>query len=156
MVRFNYYACMFILLLQVNSSLGRWILESMGVYNPYSGVTSNQSESFNAVLKRLQSWREVPLDAIVLSLYYLQAFYSNEVQRGFAGLGNFELSAEFAIARRAPEEIVTISTFQHEEIVARIREKNIAVSTEDSQGTENTTPEEIDSPSSSSQHARAR
>ena len=60
---------------QVTSSLGRWILQELGVYSPFSGVTTNQSESFNAVLKRLQNWREVPLDAIVLSLYHLQVYY---------------------------------------------------------------------------------
>ena len=105
------FTCMCIYFGQVSSSIGRWILEGMGVYNPYSGVTTNQSESFNSVLKRLQSWREVPVDAIVLALYQLQAFYTNEVQRGFAGLGKFSLSAEFAAARRPAEEIVTIATF---------------------------------------------
>ena len=48
------------------------MLEDLNVYHPYSGVTNNQSESFNATLKRLQRWREVPIDTIVLSLYHLQ------------------------------------------------------------------------------------
>lgn len=58
----------------------------MNVYHPFTGVTNNQSESFNATLKRLQRWREVPVDSIVLSLYHLQAYYHNEIQRGFAGM----------------------------------------------------------------------
>ncbi len=120
-------------------------------------MTSNQAESFNALLKRLQNWREVPVDAIVLSLYYLQAFYSNEVQRGFAGLGNFKLSAEFAAAQRAADEIITISTYQPEEIVNRIQGKKcIDVTMEDSHMAENDPPAEISSASSSTQHARAR
>ena len=94
--------------------MGRWVLESMGVYTPYSGVTSNQSGSFNTLLKRLQSWREVPLDTIVLSLYYLQAYYSNEVQRGFAGLRTFLLSVEFEAVCRPAEEIFSIPTYQPE------------------------------------------
>lgn len=61
------------------------MLESYGVYNPFSGVTNNQAESFNAVLKQIQRWREVPIDSIVLALYNLQAYYNNEIQRGFAG-----------------------------------------------------------------------
>ena len=61
-------------------TIGRWILESLQIYNPYSGITNNQSEGFNTVLKRLQNWREVPVDAIVLTLYYLQAFYHDEIQ----------------------------------------------------------------------------
>ena len=33
--------------LNVSTSIGRWILEECNVYNPYSGVTNNQSESMN-------------------------------------------------------------------------------------------------------------
>ena len=55
------------------------------VYHPHSGVTTNQSESFNSTLKRLQRWREGPVDTIVLTLYHLQAFFNNEIQRGLAG-----------------------------------------------------------------------
>ena len=36
-------------------------------------------------MKRLQNWREIPIDAAVLALYYLQAFYFNESQRGLSG-----------------------------------------------------------------------
>ena len=71
--------------LQVNVALGRWVLERMNVYHPFSGVTTNQSESFNATLKRLQKWCEVPVDTIVLTLYHLQAYFCNEIQRGLAG-----------------------------------------------------------------------
>ena len=31
----------------VAKSIGRWMLEKHGVYNPYSGITNNQSESIN-------------------------------------------------------------------------------------------------------------
>lgn len=67
------------------STLGRWILEDAGVYSPLSGITTNQSEGFNCVMKRLQSWREIPVDAAVMALYHLQAFYFNESQRGLSG-----------------------------------------------------------------------
>jgi len=55
------------------------------VYHPHSGVTTNQSEGFNSTLKRLQRWREVPVDTIVYSLYNLQAYFNNEIQRGLSG-----------------------------------------------------------------------
>ena len=64
----------------------RWNLEEFDVYNPMSGITSNQSEIFNSVLKHLQGWKEIPIDSAVLSLYHLQAFYWNEWQRGLAGM----------------------------------------------------------------------
>lgn len=85
-------------------------------------------------------------------LYYLQAFYSNEVQRGFAGLGNFKLSSEFDGARRAAEEIITISTFQPEEIVARIQERSLNTDA----SSENSPPTDIASAPSSTQSSRAR
>ena len=71
----------------MTSTLGRWILEKSGVYNPVSGVTTNQAEGFNCVLKCLQSWKEIPVDAAVMALYHLQAFYFNETQRGLSGQG---------------------------------------------------------------------
>ena len=72
-------------ILQVKDFVGRWNLEPYGIYNPMSGITSNQSESFNSVLKRLQGWKEIPVDTAVLTLYHLQAYYWNEWQRGLAG-----------------------------------------------------------------------
>ena len=69
----------------MTTSFGRWVLEPLKVYHPHSGVTTNQSESFNSTLKRLQRWREVPVDTIVLTLYHLQAFFNNEIQGGLAG-----------------------------------------------------------------------
>lgn len=56
------------------------------MYNPISGITTNQSEGFNALLKHLQEWKEIPVDMAVLSLYHLQAYYSNEWERGLAGI----------------------------------------------------------------------
>ena len=74
------------------------------------------------MLKRLQNWREVPVDAVVLSLYHLQAFYHNEIQRGFSGLGTYTLSAELVAATRSPDEICAILTYSPEDIVSRIKE----------------------------------
>lgn len=66
-------------------NVGRWHLEELAVYNPISGITTNQSEGFNTLLKHLQEWKEIPVDMAVLSLYHLQAYYSNEWERGLAG-----------------------------------------------------------------------
>ena len=81
----NYAVLLKFLLSKVVTTLGRWVLEKAGVYNPLSGITSNQSEGFNCVMKCLQNWREIPIDAGVLALYYPQAFYFNESQRGLSG-----------------------------------------------------------------------
>ena len=70
--------------MKVTSTLGRWILEKYGVYNPVCGVTTNQAEGFNCVLKRLQNWKEIPVDAAVLAFYHLQAFYVNPIKHSEA------------------------------------------------------------------------
>ena len=127
-------------LLQVNTSLGKWVLQALNVYHPFTGVTTNQSEGFNSALKRFQQWREVPLDSIVLTLYHLQAFFYNEIQRGLAGkitvlsytivmhcimmdivlyigLGDFKLLSEFRSLTRPLDEVQQISCLSPEEIV---------------------------------------
>ena len=107
----------------MDTRLGRYVLERLQVYSPFSGITTNQSEAFNSVLKRFQSWREVPINAIVLGLYHLQAFYLNEVRRGFAGLGSYSLSDEFAAAKQSPDEIQTISVYSPLDIVDKIKKR---------------------------------
>lgn len=78
---------------EVTSAAGRWILEPLGTYNGYSGVTTNQSEGFNILLKNLTERKESCIDSLVLSLYYLQCYYNNEIQRGWLGWGNTNYSA---------------------------------------------------------------
>ena len=71
--------------LKIKCMCARWNLEQFGIYNPLSGITNNQSEGFNSVLKRMMEWKEMPIDDVVLSLYHLQAYYWNECQCGLAG-----------------------------------------------------------------------
>ena len=47
-------------------------VEKTAVWNPYSGITTNISESANAMIKRLQEWKEAPVDSIMVSLKMLQ------------------------------------------------------------------------------------
>ena len=61
--------------MQVTVSLVRWILEPLGKYSALSGVTLNQSGSFNAVLKDFEKWKETPIDSAGLSFNYLQVYY---------------------------------------------------------------------------------
>ena len=72
-------------------------MEKQGVYNPLSGVTNNQSEGFNSILKRMQSWKEIPIDTALLSLYHLQVYYRNEWQRGLAGINTSEIAVPVVI-----------------------------------------------------------
>ena len=102
------------------SSIGRWVLEDFRVYNPYSGVTSNQSEALNYVLKQLQEWRESPLDCMILALYYLQCYYLVEITRGQHGLGNYHLHSSFhGIFNEQP--IPQMTVYPPEDIVQWIK-----------------------------------
>ena len=91
---------------KVVSTCGRWILEPLGVYNGYSGVTTNQSEGFNTFIKQLVMTKEKSPDSLAFALYHLQCYFKNEVQRGLAGLGQYLLREQFqglAISMEAME-----------------------------------------------------
>ena len=130
------------------------------MYSPYSGVTTNQSESFNAVLKALQHWKEVPLDAIVLSFYYLQIYYHNEIQRGFCGIGTYKLLSEFSCLQCSTDELRILKAMPPDEIVQSIKSKALPNSATDTECDLTVNPDEdssaeVDS-SMLTQYSRAR
>ena len=108
---------------EINNSIGRWVLEEQGVYNPFSGVVNNQSESFNVVLKHLQHWKEVPVDSLVLAFYYLQCYYMNETSRGVCNQGSYHLHSTFLHLLEQPQgaELIT-GCILPEDIVKYIKE----------------------------------
>ena len=103
------------------STCGRWILEPLGVYNGYSGVTTNQSEGFNTLIKQLITRKEkTPSDSLALALYYLQCYFKNEVQRGLAGLGQYVLLEQFQGIAIPMEAMELEHCFPPEEIAERL------------------------------------
>jgi transposase-like protein len=54
-----------------------------------NSVTTNMSESLNAVIKRFQQWKEQSPDLCLLSLYRLQLYYMSQVQRSLRGFGPY-------------------------------------------------------------------
>ena len=97
--------------------IARWALEEVGLYNPYSGITNNQSEGLNHVLKTLNDWREMSIDCLMLWLHYLQGYYLSEISRGQNELGTYHVHSRFKNSFASvpmlqqkfypPEEIVT-------------------------------------------------
>ena len=110
----------------MTASLGRWILEPLGIYSTFSGVTSNQSESFNAVLKDFEKWKEALVDSAVLSFYYLQVYYYNEIQRGFCGIGTHTLLPEFSYLKCEIDELIVLKAVPPASIVASVRSKTLS------------------------------
>lgn len=79
---------------------GKWVLEQFeGLYDPYSGITNNLSESYNAVLKQENDWKELPVDMLALGFHFLQNFDHYEILRGLAGVGDYHLKTEFSRAK---------------------------------------------------------
>ena len=79
------------------NQLAAWELHQFGLED----ISTNQSESFNFVLKKLQDWKEAPIDALCLSLLRLCQFYIAEIKRGYSGLGNYTLSGGRDVDRDA-------------------------------------------------------
>jgi len=130
-------------------SVGRWELEQAGLYNPYSGITNNQSEGLNHVLQSLESWHDLPLDCLMLSFYYLQGYYLSEISRGQNGLGTFHVHQKFKSCFELLP-MITVKVYKPEEIVARI--KGEIRETNEEQNVESTQK----LPDSLSREARAR
>ena len=106
---------------QVNKSIGKWVLQSANVYSSLSGITTNQSEGFNTVLKQYQHWKEIPIDSLVLGLYHLQVYYNNEVQRGYCGLGEYKLRSQYSFLSRPLNEALLHHVPSPEEIVSSMQ-----------------------------------
>ena len=107
------------------------MLEKMNVYNELSGITTNQSEGFNTLLKHYGNWKEAPVDALIPGLFKLQVFYYNEIQRGYSRIGSYSLSHDFACTAIALDEVMSIPIIQPADIVSNIRDKQYAVSSGD-------------------------
>jgi len=56
------------------------------------GVTQNMSEGFNTVMRRIQEWKEAPIDVCMLTLYQLQCFYGNNIRLGCSNRGDYRLA----------------------------------------------------------------
>ena len=70
-------------------------IELWKIYNSNYCITNNVAESLNALIKHLLNCREVPVDCLSFSLYYLQSFYFAETQRRMIGVGDYEFHKEF-------------------------------------------------------------
>ena len=95
----------------------RFRIEPYNLYNPISGVTNNPNEGANSKLKRILDHKEVPIDVMVLTCYYLQKQDIAEIKRGLIGTGEYKLRAEFSNCKQDPEDITLPSVYTVEELV---------------------------------------
>ena len=82
--------------IQISIQLNDGVLKSTKYTIHTVGVTNNQAEVLNFVLKQLQDWHDSPQDCMLLSLHYLQSFYMEEIVWGQHGLRNYHLHAKYS------------------------------------------------------------
>ena len=64
------------------------------------------SEGFNTLIKALQGWKDVLLDAIVQSMNMLQTYFLNKLSKGKAGLGNYTLKSWYQYVANLTEKLI--------------------------------------------------
>nr|XP_033773412.1 tyrosine--tRNA ligase, mitochondrial isoform X1 [Geotrypetes seraphini]XP_033773422.1 tyrosine--tRNA ligase, mitochondrial isoform X1 [Geotrypetes seraphini]XP_033773431.1 tyrosine--tRNA ligase, mitochondrial isoform X1 [Geotrypetes seraphini]XP_033773440.1 tyrosine--tRNA ligase, mitochondrial isoform X1 [Geotrypetes seraphini]XP_033773444.1 tyrosine--tRNA ligase, mitochondrial isoform X1 [Geotrypetes seraphini]XP_033773450.1 tyrosine--tRNA ligase, mitochondrial isoform X1 [Geotrypetes sera len=99
---------------------GAWVLKEYLVSEPGNGIMTNISESFNVVLKRLVEWQEMPMETLVISLYYLQNYYIRELLRGQCHLGNYHLREEFMSYAKLLEDVTFPEMYCNPEVILDI------------------------------------
>ena len=99
----------------------RYNIQPWNIYNPNSGVTNNVAESLNAVIERLLDWKELPVDCLCLSLYYLQTFYFGEIQRCMFGIGEYKLRKESESLQQGSDEVRIPKSYSPEEIIEKMK-----------------------------------
>jgi hypothetical protein len=63
------------------------------LFNDYTGITTNQAEGMNNLIKALIDRKELTLDMICLSLYQLIIHYCNIIKRGMCNEGEYVLKS---------------------------------------------------------------
>ena len=91
------------------------------------GLTNNASESINAVLHRLQQWKQVPADVIVTSLYHLCVFYCREIERSVHQCCQWSVKDEYNYLKREPSLIPYMDVAPNPEDNVEVVRKGVAV-----------------------------
>ena len=107
----------------------------------------------NRVIKDLQGWKEAPLDCIVLALHQLQAYYYNEIRRGFTGIGEYHIAKPYASLKVDDPLQVDYSS---EDIVTFIKDKDCIKCTHTSDTVKSINADEKEKNGFSSIYARAQ
>ena len=103
-----------------------WAIEGKCKYDKVNGITTNQSEGFNFLLKDFQDWKEAPLDCILMAIKMLQGFYVEETRRGKAGLGTYQLKTKYAKYATDVDEFMSRNLVCHpKDIVKSLKNKEI-------------------------------
>uniref|UniRef100_A0A1X7T231 SWIM-type domain-containing protein n=1 Tax=Amphimedon queenslandica TaxID=400682 RepID=A0A1X7T231_AMPQE len=104
-----------------------WTLKLAGISNAENGLTNHASESMNAVIRRLQQWKQVPVDVIVTSLHHLCIYYRCEIERSVHQCGQWRVKDEFSYLKREPSLLPYMEVAPSPEDIVEAVRKGIAV-----------------------------
>ena len=105
-----------------------WSIRGKCPYDEVNGLTTNQSEGFNFLLKDFQNWKEVPIDGLLMSLKLIQGFREEECRRGKMGLGNYSLKSKYKQFKTDAENFQPRTLVCHpKDIVNSIRNRDFIV-----------------------------
>jgi hypothetical protein len=91
----------------------------------FLGCSTNDSESFNAILKRSQDRADCPLDVMVLRLLQTCSFLQCEARRAMHGCGSWKLSETLSIDI---PEVDPLTTLKPEDLRRAIRNATSEIS----------------------------
>lgn len=100
----------------------RIVTDKFAVFRKYATATNNISESFNKVLKEINEFKELPVDAMVLSLFHLQKYYLYDFARAKCNLGNYSIKKEFANMMQMVKDVRFPDFIPIDEIVKQMKE----------------------------------
>ncbi|XP_042316660.1 uncharacterized protein LOC121927141 [Sceloporus undulatus] len=70
-------------------------IEKFAAFRSDQTATNNISESMNKMIKDEMDWTDIPVDAMALTMYYMQTYFFYEFKRAYCGLGNYSLKMQF-------------------------------------------------------------
>ncbi len=97
--------------------MGYWALKECSTDHL---LTTNQAESFNAVLKRFTKNEKLAVDLMVLKLYEISKHFERRTARGLASIGDYTL-LEHLRPQYACQEIQLPNSETSTDIINRIR-----------------------------------
>ena len=96
----------------IRENAGKWVVENSEVYNPFSDITNNASESNHARYKHLTEFKEHQIVMMLLFLHYLQKSDLHSIRKGFCDLGDLMLRRKFKCLKKDPAG-VTLNLVLH-------------------------------------------
>lgn len=88
--------------------MGSWALRLFDIIL----LTTNQSESFNATLKRFNQWKKLSIDMMIISLIRLDQFFTRRVQNGLYGFGEYRIHPHLKSQYNSSKGVVLEKLFQ--------------------------------------------